>query len=263
MEKTKVIRTHGRTTGVGIAHAGKPQVVLEFILHPDISQPMEEPPIPWYGFLLKFHVSYMIADLGCQLVALPLEVRGIQVLDLNRTGHLFIHAWGGEHDMGADLADIFLCCLGFFRKINGESYLNTARNRHHLLADPRKRKVGDKIIRVIAWIDCHQVSAHGQHVMVRKECPLWQCCRARGIEKQGHLVSMAFVDDLFKKPWFLFVKLPAQALNIFETYEVVFIVASHTFGIIPYDFFQPRAFIEDGNRFVYLFLAFTKQKSSV
>ncbi len=205
----------------------------------------------------------MITDPGRKLIEFPLNPGGIQVFDLNRTGHLLIHAWGSKHNMGAYFPDVVLCGFSLLGKIDGVSHLQTTGNRHHLLSDPCKRQVRGIIIRGQAWIHRHEVLSHAQHVIVGEQCPFGQRSGARGIEKERHFIAMALVDYLPEQLWLLLFKFPTQLLNLLEAYQIVLIIISHPFGIIPYDFFQPRAFIEDGNRFVYLFLAFTKQKSSV
>jgi len=74
---------------------------------------------------------------------------------------------------------------------------------------------------------------------------------------------MALVDHLLKKARLLLLQLPAQALNLFETNEVVFLIVAHPFGVIPNDLLKVGTLIKDGNGLVYLFLAFAEQESRV
>jgi len=80
----------------------------------------------------------MITDPGRKLIEFPFYPGGIEVFDLNGTGHLFIHAWGSKHNMGAYFPDVVLRRFRSFGKVNGVSHLQTTGNRHHLLSDPCK-----------------------------------------------------------------------------------------------------------------------------
>ena len=182
MKKAEVIRSHGRTAGVGVTHPGEPQVVFEFLLHRDLGQPMQQGPGQGNGPLFEFQIGHVIADLGGQFVELALDPGGIQVFDLHRTGHLLIHARRGKHDMRADFADVLLGGFRLFGEVDCVTHLQTAGDGHHLLTDPGKRQVGDIVITVLARINGHEMLPHGEHVVVRKQSPLGQGGGARCVE---------------------------------------------------------------------------------
>jgi len=116
--------------------------------------------------------------------------------------------------MGADLPDVVLGGFRSLGKVDGVSHLQTAGNRHHLLSDPCKGQVRDIIIRGKAWIHRHEVLSHGQHVIVGQQCSFGQRRGARGIEKERHIIAMAFVDHLPEQLWLLLFKFPTQLLNL-------------------------------------------------
>ena len=69
---------------------------------------------------------------------------------------------------------------------------------------------------------------------------------------------MAFIDQLFEEIRLFFFQFSAQLLNLFKADQIILIIVAHAFGIIPDDFLQFGAFIEDGNGFIDFLLTFTK-----
>ena len=162
---------------------------------------IENLPVPGDGFFCKFQIGLVIADLHRQFVGFSLEPGGIEIFHLDISNHLLINARRSEHDMGADFTDILLGGLRFFREIEGEPGLNPAGDRHHLLPDPGKGEVGDKIICFKVGIDPHQILAHGEHIIMGEKGSFRKGGRSRGIEEKTDIVSFSLRDrDLRRDP---------------------------------------------------------------
>ncbi len=232
-------------------------MILQFFLHGHGGDPVQEFPSHRNRFFLKFQTGDLVSHLGAEFIRLSLDPCGIDVFYLHLTRHSFIHSRGGKHHVGADLPDIFLGKIGCFRKINSIPHLKATGYGHHLLPNPSKGKVGNKIIRIIAGINRHEIAPHGQHIPVGEERALGESRCARCVKKKTDVVAMPFIDHFLKQVRFLFVELPAQFLNLFHTDQKVLVIISHPFGIIPHDDVQFGTLILDGKALIHFFLGFT------
>ncbi len=68
VEKSEVVGSHGRASGVRISHPAQSEMVPELFVAPEIGQVFEEIPIPGDGFPLELQVGHVVADLHGQLV---------------------------------------------------------------------------------------------------------------------------------------------------------------------------------------------------
>ncbi len=53
VEKPEMIGSHGRTAGIGVAHPGQAEMILELFLNDDVGQPLKKFPVPRNRLLLK------------------------------------------------------------------------------------------------------------------------------------------------------------------------------------------------------------------
>ncbi len=171
------------------------------------------------GFLFELQIGHPVAHLGGEFIELALDPGGIDVLHLHLAGHALVQPRRRKHDMGPDFADVFLSGVRLFGEIQGVAHLKAAGDGHHLLADPGKGKIGDKIVRVVAGVHGHEVPAHGQHVPVAQQRAFGQGGGTRGVEQQADVVAVALVDQIFEEIRFPGIQFLPQFLDLLQADE--------------------------------------------
>ena len=182
---------------------------------------MQSLPVQGHRLFFEFQVRHTVADLHGQLVKDALEPGGIQVFDLDGPGHLLVHPRRGEHDVGADLPDVFLGGFRFLGEIDGKTHLKPAGDGHHLFPDPGKGQKGNEIVLGCAGVHLHQVLAHGQHVVMGKERPFGQGRGPGGVEEQGDVFAVPWVTSSSNRSGFSFSSSRPSACTSLQTDQQV------------------------------------------
>src|SRR3990172_3440859 len=168
MEEAEVVGSQCRAACVRSSHPDQAQMIAEFLMNCQISEVSQGLKPPRNRFLGHPKVCDPPSCTHRPFVHSSFWAGGIQVADLYRSNHLLVNSRWRKEDMRGDLSDVLLDRLWTLRKIDGESSLEPARDRHHLLPDPRKRQEGNEIIVLLARIHCNHVLTHLQHIVVSK-----------------------------------------------------------------------------------------------
>jgi len=205
VKKFEMIRSHGCTARVAVSEPRQAEVVLKLFLHGYGSDPVQKLPLQGNRFLFKPETRGLITHFGGKFVDLSLDPGGIYIFYLDLAGHPLIEPGWSEHHVGADLPDILLGCFRLLREVEGISHLKTARYGHHLLPDPGKGEIRDKIISVIARVNGHEVLTHGEHIPVGQKRTLGKGRGPGGVEEEADIIAMALIYHFFKEVRLFFV----------------------------------------------------------
>jgi hypothetical protein len=151
------------------------------------------------GFARHAITGGLFADLDEVVVQFAVEPVGLVDLEPDLGADGLVNPGRAEHEMGADLLEVFHGRFHRFGKIDGDPGGHGHAKGVHLLADPGKGQEREVFVGIRQRVGIGELQPHADEILVGQHGSLGQACGTGGQAEVADVVGFALIHQGFEQ----------------------------------------------------------------